>query len=53
MTRLAREVEARIAEARRTRAAERLCAIDANLTPAKLAAIAEELREESKRCREK
>ena len=53
MTRLAREVAARIAEARRARDAERLCAIDVSLTPEKLAAIAEELREESKRCREK
>lgn len=51
MTRLAREVEARIAEARRTRAAERLCALDANLTPAKLEQIAEELAEEARRVR--
>lgn len=50
MTRLAREVEERIAEARRARDAERLCAIDANLTPAKLAQIAAELEEESRRC---
>ena len=53
MTRLAREVAARVAEARRARDADRLCAIDASLTPEKLAAIAAELEKESKQCREK
>jgi hypothetical protein len=51
MTRLAREVEARIAARQRERDTERLCAIDANLTPAKLEQIAEELAEEARRVR--
>lgn len=51
MTRLTREVAARIAEARRLRDAERLCALDANLTPEKLAQIAEELLREARRAK--
>lgn len=51
MTRLAREVAARIAEARRARAAEELCERDLFLTPEKLAAIAAELEEEARKAK--